>query len=165
MLEARGLRKAYGDRLLIDELSFKLPKNGLVGVIGPNGAGKTTLFRMITGLEKPDAGELRVGDSVKLAYVDQSRDALEGEKTVFQEVSGGLDSARPRRAPGAVTGLPRRLRLQGRRPAEAGEGPLRWRAQPGSPGQDAEERGNLLLLDEPSNDLTWRRSAHWRRGS
>ncbi|HSP20054.1 MAG TPA: energy-dependent translational throttle protein EttA, partial [Myxococcaceae bacterium] len=91
VVEARGLRKAYGDRLLIDDLNFKLPPGGIVGVIGANGAGKTTLFRMITGQEGPDAGELRIGDSVKLAYVDQSRDALAGDKTVFQEVSGGLD--------------------------------------------------------------------------
>jgi len=91
VVEAKNLRKGYGDRLLIEDLSFKLPPGGLVGVIGPNGAGKTTLFRMIMGLEKPDAGELKVGDSVKLAYVDQSRDALQGEKTVFEEVSAGLD--------------------------------------------------------------------------
>ena len=91
VVEARGVRKAYGDRLLMEDLSFKLPPGGIVGVIGANGAGKTTLFRMITGQEKPDAGELRIGENVTLAYVDQSRDALDGEKTVFQEVSGGLD--------------------------------------------------------------------------
>ncbi len=91
VVEAKGLRKAFGDRLLIDDLNFKLPPGGIVGVIGPNGAGKTTLFRMITGVEKPDAGELRVGETVKLAYVDQSRDALDGDKSVFEEVSGGLD--------------------------------------------------------------------------
>src|SRR5262249_13003000 len=79
---ARGRRKGYGDRLLIEDLNFKLPPGGIVGVIGANGAGKTTLFRMITGQEKPDTGELRIGDNVKLAYVDQSRDALDGEKTV-----------------------------------------------------------------------------------
>src|SRR3954452_748018 len=91
VIEVESLSKAYGDRLLIDDLSFKLPPGGIVGVIGPNGAGKTTLFRMITGSEKPDAGEFRIGETVKLAYVDQSRDALDGEKSVFQEVSGGLD--------------------------------------------------------------------------
>ncbi|HEX8704932.1 MAG TPA: energy-dependent translational throttle protein EttA, partial [Myxococcaceae bacterium] len=91
VVEAKGLRKAFGERLLIDDLNFKLPPGGIVGVIGPNGAGKTTLFRMITGVEKPDAGELRIGETVKLAYVDQSRDALAGDKSVFEEVSGGLD--------------------------------------------------------------------------
>src|SRR4051794_13488140 len=91
VVEAEGLRKAYGDRLLIDDLSFKLPRGGIVGVIGPNGAGKTTLLRMITGQEEPDAGTLRLGDTVKLAYVDQSRDALDADKTVWQEISGGVD--------------------------------------------------------------------------
>src|SRR5207302_4333899 len=81
----------YGDRLLIDDLSFKLPRGGIVGVIGPNGAGKTTLLRMITGQEQPDSGALRLGDTVELAYVDQSRDALDPAKTVWEEVSGGHD--------------------------------------------------------------------------
>src|SRR5205807_6112009 len=85
------VRKAYGDRLLIDDLSFKLPPAGIVGVIGPNGAGKTTLLRMITGQEQPDAGALRLGETVKLAYVDQSRDALDPDKTVWEEISGGQD--------------------------------------------------------------------------
>ena len=83
------LSKAYGDRLLIDDLSFKLPPGGIVGVIGPNGAGKTTLFRMITGQEKPDSGTITIGESVHLGYVDQSRDALDGKKPVWEEVSGG----------------------------------------------------------------------------
>src|SRR5437660_1287228 len=91
VVEATGLRKAYGDRVLIDDLSFSLPPGGIVGVIGPNGAGKTTLLRMITGQEQPDAGTLRLGDTVQLAYVDQSRDALDPEKTVWQEVSEGQD--------------------------------------------------------------------------
>src|SRR5205085_158055 len=91
VVEADQLRKAYGDRVLIDELAFSLPRGGIVGVIGPNGAGKTTLLRMITGDEVPDAGELRVGDSVQLAYVDQSRAALDPEKTVWEEISGGAD--------------------------------------------------------------------------
>src|SRR5262245_23336215 len=89
VVEADKLGKGYGDRALIDELSFKLPRGGIVGVIGPNGAGKTTLFRMIAGQETPDRGTLRVGDTVKLAYVDQSREALDGEKTVWQEISDG----------------------------------------------------------------------------
>ncbi len=91
VVEASGLRKRFGDRLLIDGLDFKLPKGGIVGVIGPNGAGKTTLFRMLVGQELPDSGSLRIGDSVKLAYVDQSRDSLAPDKTVWQEISDGLD--------------------------------------------------------------------------
>jgi sulfate-transporting ATPase len=91
VIEAEELRKAYGNHLLIDQLNFKLPPGGIVGVIGPNGAGKTTLFRMITGLETPDSGALRVGDTVKLGYVDQSRDSLDGDKSVWEEISGGTD--------------------------------------------------------------------------
>src|SRR5881396_240166 len=91
VVEADHVTKAYGDRVLIDDLSFKLPRGGIVGVVGPNGAGKTTLFRMIVGQEKPDAGTLRVGETVKLAYVDQSRDALDPDKTVWEEISGGED--------------------------------------------------------------------------
>jgi ATP-binding cassette ChvD family protein len=89
VIEAAGLRKGYGNTVLIDDLNFKLPPGGIVGVIGPNGAGKTTLFRMITGQETPDAGSLRIGDTVKLGYVDQSRDSLDPQKTVWQEISGG----------------------------------------------------------------------------
>jgi ATP-binding cassette ChvD family protein len=91
VIEAEHLRKGYGNRLLIDDLSFKLPPGGIVGVIGPNGAGKTTLFRMITGQEKPDAGTLRIGETVSLGYVDQSRDSLDDRKTVWEEISGGDD--------------------------------------------------------------------------
>jgi energy-dependent translational throttle protein EttA len=91
VVEAEGLRKGYGNNLLIDDLSFKLPPGGIVGVIGPNGAGKTTLFRMIIGQEQPDAGSLRVGETVKLGYVDQSRDSLNSDNTVWQEISGGED--------------------------------------------------------------------------
>jgi ATP-binding cassette ChvD family protein len=91
VIEAERLRKGYGDRLLIDDLSFKLPPGAIAGVIGPNGAGKTTLFRMITGQEKPDGGKLRIGDTVTLGYVDQSRETLNADKTVFEEISGGLD--------------------------------------------------------------------------
>jgi ATP-binding cassette ChvD family protein len=91
VIEVKGLKKAYGDKLLIDGLSFKLPPAGIVGIIGPNGAGKSTLFRMITGQEKPDEGEIVIGDSVQLGFVDQSRDALDDKKNVWEEVSGGLD--------------------------------------------------------------------------
>jgi ATP-binding cassette ChvD family protein len=89
VIDAEGLTKGFGDQLLIENLDFKLPPGGIVGVIGPNGAGKTTLFRMITGADKPDAGEIKVGDSVRLGYVDQSRDALDGNKNVWEEISGG----------------------------------------------------------------------------
>ena len=91
VIEADALRKGYGNHLLVNGLSFKLPPGGIVGVIGPNGAGKTTLFRMITGEEKPDAGELKVGETVKLGYVNQSRDSLDPDKTVWEEISGGTD--------------------------------------------------------------------------
>src|SRR5213078_2940945 len=91
VVQAEGLRKGFGDRLLIEDLNFDLPRGGIVGVIGPNGAGKTTLFRMITGQEQPDAGELRVGDTVQLAYVDQSRDALDPDKNVWEEISEGYE--------------------------------------------------------------------------
>src|SRR5881396_168991 len=91
VVQARHLRKGYGDNLLIEDLDFTLPRGGIVGVIGPNGAGKTTLFRMITGQEKPDAGTLKVGDTVQIGYVDQSRDALADHKTVWEEISGGRD--------------------------------------------------------------------------
>ena len=91
VIDVEGLSKAYGDRLLIDNLSFKLPPGGIVGIIGPNGAGKTTLFRMLTGQEKPDAGSIKISESVHLGYVDQSRDTLNANKTVWQEISGGND--------------------------------------------------------------------------
>ena len=91
VVDFEGLKKGFGDNLLIDDLTFKLPPGGIVGVIGPNGAGKTTLFRMITGQEKPDAGTIKVGETVQLGYVDQSRDTLDGKKTVWEEISGGDD--------------------------------------------------------------------------
>ncbi|MFM8561753.1 MAG: energy-dependent translational throttle protein EttA [Solirubrobacterales bacterium] len=153
VVEADGLSKGFGDRLLIEDLSFSLPRGGIVGVIGPNGAGKTTLFRMITGDEKPDSGELRVGETVELAYVDQSRDALDADKTVWEEISGGDDEI------------------------EVGEQKVNSRKYVGSfnfKGSDQQKKvgdlsggernrvhlakllrrgGNLLLLDEPTNDL------------
>jgi len=91
VVEARGLRKGYGDRLLFDDLTFTLPRGGIVGVIGPNGAGKTTLFRLITGQEQPDGGTLRIGETVQVGYVDQNRDALAPDKSVWDEISGGND--------------------------------------------------------------------------
>ena len=153
VVEARGVRKAYGDRLLMEDLTFKLPPGGIVGVIGANGAGKTTLFRMITGQEKPDAGALRIGDNVKLAYVDQSRDALDGEKTVFQEVSGGLDQLDlggrlvPSRAYLAgfnFKGADQQKRVKDLSGGERNRVHLAKMLKAG---------GNVLLLDEPTNDL------------
>ena len=153
VVEAQGVRKAYGDRLLFEDMTFRLPPGGIVGVIGPNGAGKTTLFRMIVGQETPDGGVLRVGDTVVTSYVDQSRESLKPENTVFQEITGGLDNV-----------------VLGRRkvPSRA------YVAQFNFKGPDQEKKvgnlsggernrvhlakllksgGNLLLLDEPTNDL------------
>ncbi len=153
VIEVAGLSKAYGDRLLIENLSFSLPPGGIVGVIGPNGAGKSTLFRMLTGQETPDAGTITFGDTVKLAYVDQSRDALDGAKTVWEEISDGLEVL------------------------ELGDATMNSRAYCGAfnfKGGDQQKKvgllsggernrvhmakllrrgGNVLLLDEPTNDL------------
>src|SRR5690606_19005705 len=94
VIDAEGVSKGFGDRLLIDGLDFRLPPGGIVGVIGPNGAGKSTLFRMITGQDQPDRGEIRIGETVQLGYVDQSRDTLDPSKTVWEEISGGNDIIR-----------------------------------------------------------------------
>ena len=91
VIEAHGVSKAYADKLLFENLEFSLPRGGIVGVIGPNGAGKTTLFRLITGQDKPDAGDFRVGPTVQLSYVDQSRDSLDPNKTIYDEISGGAE--------------------------------------------------------------------------
>jgi ATP-binding cassette ChvD family protein len=153
VIDLTGVSKGYGDRLLIDDLTFRLPPGGIVGVIGPNGAGKTTLFRMLTGQETPDAGEIAYGESVKLAYVDQSRDALSPQKTVWEEISDGLDVVK------------------------LGDAEMNSRAYCGAfnfKGADQQKKvgllsggernrvhlakllrtgGNVLLLDEPTNDL------------
>jgi len=153
VVEAKQLRKGYADKLLIDNLSFKLPPGGIVGVIGPNGAGKTTLFRMITGVEKPDAGELRMGETVKLAYVDQSRDALQGEKSAFEEVSGGLEWVElgQRKMPSRAylanfnfKGADQQKRVKDLSGGERNRVHLAKMLKKGA---------NLLLLDEPTNDL------------
>jgi ATP-binding cassette ChvD family protein len=153
VIEAEGLRKGFGRKLLIEELSFALPPAGIVGVIGPNGAGKTTLFRMIVGEEQPDAGRLKLGESVKLAYVDQSRDALDGEKTVWEEVSGGLDEIEvgPRRIGSRAytsgfnfKGSDQQRRVDTLSGGERNRLHLAKLLRTG---------GNLLLLDEPTNDL------------
>ena len=153
VLEAKGLRKSFGDRLLIDDLSFSLPKGGIVGIIGPNGAGKTTLFRMLVGQEKPDEGTLKLGDTVKLAYVDQSRDALDPKKTVFQEIADGEEKikvgGREMMGRGYVatfnfTGADQSKKVGDLSGGERNRVHL---------AKLLKEGGNVLLLDEPTNDL------------
>ena len=153
VVEAKGLVKGYGDRLLIDGLSFALPPGGIVGVIGPNGAGKTTLFRMIVGQEKPDAGSLRIGETVKIAYVDQSRDSLDGEKYVWEAISDGQDpvvlgsrqvAARSYAAAFNFKGSDQQKRVKDLSGGERNRLHL---------GRTLKAGGNLLLLDEPTNDL------------
>ena len=153
VVEADGLRKAYGDRVLIDDLSFKLPRGGIVGVIGPNGAGKTTLMRMITGQERPDSGTLRIGETVELAYVDQSREALDPDKTVWEEISGGNDQIslgeRTVNSRAYVAGFNFKGTDQQKKVGKlsGGERNRLHLAKLLRTG------GNLLLLDEPTNDL------------
>jgi ATPase subunit of ABC transporter with duplicated ATPase domains len=153
VIEADKLEKAYGDKLLFKDLEFKLPPGGIVGVIGPNGAGKSTLFKIITGQEQPDEGAVRLGETVKLAYVDQSRDTLDPNKNVWEEISGGLDV----------------MKVGGREvPSRAYVGSFNFK------GSDQQKKvgllsggernrvhlaktlasgGNVILLDEPTNDL------------
>ena len=153
VVEADDVRKSYGERLLIDDLSFTLPRGGIVGVIGPNGAGKTTLLRMITGQEQPDTGALRLGDTVELAYVDQSRDALDPDKTVWEEVSGGVEQIplgdRTVNSRAYVAGFNFKGTEQQKKVAKlsGGERNRLHLAKLLRTG------GNLLLLDEPTNDL------------
>ncbi len=140
VVDFEGLSKGFGDRLLIDDLTFKLPPGGIVGVIGPNGAGKTTLFRMITKQETPDKGSITVGESVHLGYVDQSRDDLDGKKTVWEEISGGNESDPARQERSQFARLLLVVQLQGRRPAEEGRRAVGRRTQPRASGQDAQVR-------------------------
>jgi ATP-binding cassette ChvD family protein len=153
VVEAEDLRKGYGEQLLIEDLNFSLPPAGIVGVIGPNGAGKTTLLRMITGAEEPDAGALRLGDTVDLAYVDQSREALDAEKTVWEEISGGEDqlkvgdraiNSRAYVASFNFRGSDQQKRVGKLSGGERNRLHLAKLLRTG---------GNLLLLDEPTNDL------------
>jgi energy-dependent translational throttle protein EttA len=153
VIECKALRKAYGDRLLIDGLSFNLPKGGIVGIIGPNGAGKTTLFRMLTGAEKADAGEIHIGPTVKLAYVDQSRQSLDDKKTVYAEISGGLDMIRVGNYETPARGYVGRFNFKGTQQQQLiGElsGGERNRVHLA---KVLRSGGNVLLLDEPTNDL------------
>ena len=153
VVEAEGVRKAYGDCLLIDDLSFKLPRGGIVGVLGPNGAGQPTLLRMITGVEQPDAGALRIGDTVQLAYVDQSREALDPDRTVWEEISGGQDqiqlgdrsiNSRAYVAGFNFKGTDQQVKVAKLSGGERNRLHLAKLLRSG---------GNLLLLDEPTNDL------------
>jgi len=153
VIEAIGLKKAYGDNLLYDDLSFNLPKGAIVGVIGPNGAGKTTLFRLITGQEQPDAGTLRIGETVRIAYVDQSRDALDDRKTVWEEIADGQDILTvgryemPSRAYCGrfnFKGADQQKRIGDLSGGERNRVHLAKLLRSG---------GNVLLLDEPTNDL------------
>jgi sulfate-transporting ATPase len=153
VIQARGLRKAFGDKLLFDNLNFDLPRGGIVGIIGPNGAGKTTLFRMLTGVEKPDAGEIRIGPTVKLAYVDQSRQALDATKSVWAEVSGGQDIIRVEGYETPSRAYLGRFNFKGSQQQQLiGElsGGERNRVHLA---KMLRSGGNLLLLDEPTNDL------------
>jgi sulfate-transporting ATPase len=149
---AKNLQKAYGDKVLFDDLSFSLPRGGIVGVIGPNGAGKTTLFRLIVGEEKADAGSLKVGDTVQLAYVDQGRD-LDGSKTVYDEVSGGLDMIQVGKREINTRGYLSSFNFKGadqQKTVDKLSGGERNRLHLA---KLLKSGGNLLLLDEPTNDL------------
>jgi ATP-binding cassette ChvD family protein len=153
VVEARGLRKAYGDNLLMDDLGFTLPRGGIVGVIGPNGAGKTTLFRMITGQEKPDAGTLRLGDTVQIGYVDQSREALDPNKSVWDEISGGSDEIELGKRKVASRAYVSWFNFKGaaqQRKVGTLSGGERNRVHLA---KLLKKGSNLLLLDEPTNDL------------
>ncbi len=153
VVRAEHVRKGYGDNLLMEDLNFNLPRGGIVGVIGPNGAGKTTLFRMIVGEEKPDGGTLRVGDTVLAAYVDQNRDALKADNTVFEEITGGTDYLMLGKRRVASRGYVARFNFKGPdQQRKVGElsGGERNRVHLA---KLLRRGGNLLLLDEPTNDL------------
>jgi ATP-binding cassette ChvD family protein len=153
VIEAKGLSKAYGEKLLFDNLNFNLPQGGIVGIIGPNGAGKTTLFRIITGQETADGGEIRIGPSVQLAYVDQSRQSLDDKKTVWQEISNGLDLLKVGNYETPSRAYVGRFNFRGAQQQQSiGElsGGERNRVHLA---KVLKEGGNVILLDEPTNDL------------
>jgi sulfate-transporting ATPase len=153
VIEFKNVSKAYGDRLLIDNLNMKIPAGAIVGIIGPNGAGKSTLFRMLTGKEQPDSGEIVTGPTVKLAYVDQSRDALNAGKTVFEEISGGADVLTVGKYETPSRAYIGRFNFKGgdqQKTVGALSGGERGRLHLA---KTLIEGGNVLLLDEPSNDL------------
>ena len=153
VIEFQNVSKAYGDRLLIDNLSFQIPPGAIVGIIGPNGAGKSTIFRMITGREKPDSGEIKIGHTVHIAYVDQSRESLQGDKTVWEDVSGGLDIMNVGKFEMQSRAYIGRFNFKG-----PDQQKLVGQLSGGERGRlhlakTLLEGGNVLLLDEPSNDL------------
>jgi ATP-binding cassette ChvD family protein len=153
VIEADGVTKAYGERLLVDNLSFSLPPGGIVGIIGPNGAGKTTLFRMVTGQEQPDRGTFRTGETVTLAYVDQSRDTLEPNKTIWEEISGGLDTIQLGAKQVNSRAYVARFNFSGsdqQKQVGSLSGGERNRVHLA---KMLKEGANVLLLDEPTNDL------------
>ena len=153
VIEVEGLSKGFGDQLLIEDLTFKLPPGGIVGIIGPNGAGKTTLFRMITGQEKPDAGSIRIGETVKLGYVDQSRDTLDPSKTVWEEISGGAEVVKLGKHDANTRAYCSSFNFRGQdQQQKVGNlsGGQRNRVHLA---KMLKTGGNVLLLDEPTNDL------------
>jgi ATP-binding cassette ChvD family protein len=153
VIEAQGLQKGFGDKLLIDDLSFLVPKAGIVGIVGPNGAGKTTLFRMIVGQDKPDKGALRIGDTVKLAYVDQSRDALAGDKTVWQEISEGKDAVELGKQEVASRAYVSWFNFKGSDQQKLVKNLSGGERNRVHLAKLLKSGGNVLLLDEPTNDL------------
>ena len=153
VIEVKDISKAYGDKLLFDDLTFRLPRGGIVGVIGPNGAGKTTLFRMIVGQETPDSGALKVGSTVQLAYVDQSRDSLNAENSVWQELSRGedfLELGKVKVSSRAYCGWFNFKGADQQKKVGVLSGGERNRVHLA---KVLKEGGNLILLDEPTNDL------------
>jgi energy-dependent translational throttle protein EttA len=153
VIEAEGLKKAFGEKLLFENLTFRLPPGGIVGIIGPNGAGKTTLFRILTKEIEPDSGKLKVGETVKLSYVDQSRDALDARKTVWEEISDGLDHIQVGAYSTPSRGYVARFNFRGadqQKPVGELSGGERNRVHLA---KLLKSGGNLLLLDEPTNDL------------
>jgi ATPase subunit of ABC transporter with duplicated ATPase domains len=153
VVEAQGLSKAYGEKLLFENMSFKLPQGGIVGIIGPNGAGKTTLFRILTGQEQADAGQVRIGPSVQMAYVDQSRQTLDDRKSVWAEISGGLDMLKVGSYETPSRAYVGRFNFRGSQQQQLiGElsGGERNRVHLA---KVLKSGGNLILLDEPTNDL------------
>jgi ATPase subunit of ABC transporter with duplicated ATPase domains len=152
VIEAEGVAKAFGDRLLVEGMSFRLPPGGIVGVIGPNGAGKSTLFRMITGQEKADGGSIRVGETVKLAYVDQSRE-LDGDKSIWEEITGGQEQIELGKTLVNSRAYVSRFNFSGsdqQKKVGALSGGMRNRVHLA---KMLKEGANVILLDEPTNDL------------